>query len=244
MWAEREDRERRSRPLEPDPAHTGERESAFIVSTREFSPTTNHRTDVVVPTRSLSWRVVDIIIAAVLGVACGLIFWVWNSIGGAGYSAFDAVTPGFGGLLTGVWLLGGVLGGIIVRKPGAALIVELIAASVSAGIGNQWGIETLYSGAAQGLGAEFIFLIFAYKRYSLLIAILAGMSANAFEWVLELFVSGNLAMSWTYNIIYLACMLVSGALLAGVLGWYLMKGLAATGALDRFAAGRERRAEV
>lgn len=247
MWAEREDRESRSRPLEPDPAHTGERESEFTVATRESSThnTLNNSTAQQRPRkRSLNWRVVDIIIAAVLGVACGLIFWVWNSIGGAGYSAFDAVTPGFGGLVTGVWLLGGVLGGLIIRKPGAALIVEVIAASVSAGIGNQWGIETLYSGVAQGLGAEFIFLIFAYNRYSLLIAVLAGMCANIFEWVLELFLFGNLAMTWTYNFIYLGCMLVSGAILAGVLGWYLTKGLAATGALDRFAAGREHRALV
>ena len=29
------------------------------------------------------WRVVDIITAAVLGVATGLIFWVWNGLGGA-----------------------------------------------------------------------------------------------------------------------------------------------------------------
>lgn len=28
-----------------------------------------------------SWRVIDIVIASVLGVACGLIFIVWNSIG-------------------------------------------------------------------------------------------------------------------------------------------------------------------
>ena len=36
-----------------------------------------------------SWRVVDIVTAAVLGVACGLLFWVWNSIGYAGFKALD-----------------------------------------------------------------------------------------------------------------------------------------------------------
>ena len=38
---------------------------------------------------SKSWRVVDIIVAAVLGVACGLIFWVWNGLGGAAYGVLD-----------------------------------------------------------------------------------------------------------------------------------------------------------
>ncbi len=33
--------------------------------------------------------------------------------------------------------------------------------------------------------------------------------------------------------------LLSGAILAGVLGYFTVKALAATGALDRFAAGRE-----
>jgi putative membrane protein len=47
-------------------------------------------------------------------------------------------------------------------------------------------------------------------------------------------------MSVTFNVIYLSTMCVSGALLAGALGFVLVRGLAATGALDRFAVGRER----
>ena len=108
----------------------------------------------------LAWRVIDIIIAAVFAVAIGLIFWVWNSVGYAWYTAANAVTPGLGGIATGMWLLGGVVGGLVIRKPGAAIFVEVVAACVSAGIGNQWGIETVYSGLAQGLGAELIFAVF------------------------------------------------------------------------------------
>ena len=61
--------------------------------------------------RSLRWRVIDIVTAAVLGVACGLIFVAWNQVGYAGYEAFKAILPGLNGLVTGVWLLGGTLGG-------------------------------------------------------------------------------------------------------------------------------------
>jgi energy-coupling factor transport system permease protein len=103
-------------------------------------------------TRTYGWRVVDIVVAAVLGVATGIIFVGWNFVGGAGYEVFNAATPGLGGLAVGIWLLGGVLGGLIIRKPGAALAVELLAALVSAAVGNQWGITTLYSGLAQGIG--------------------------------------------------------------------------------------------
>ncbi|WP_293951610.1 ECF transporter S component [uncultured Corynebacterium sp.] len=191
-----------------------------------------------------TWRVIDIVIAAVLGVACGLIFVVWNSIGYAWFTAFNALTPGLGGLAAGVWLLGGVLGGLIIRKPGAALFVEVIAASVSAALASQWGIETLYSGIAQGLGAELIFALFLYKRFTLPVVVLAGMGAAVGAYILEAFLSAYFAMSLAFNIIYFSCLLFSGAVLAGVLGFYLTRALARTGALDRFAAGRELRKEV
>lgn len=193
-----------------------------------------------VPVKNNSWRVIDIVTAAVLGVACGLLFWAWNSVGYAGFKALDTLTPGLGGLVTGIWFTGGVLGGLIIRKPGAAVFVEVIAASVSALIGSQWGIETLYSGLAQGLGAGLIFLLFAYRRFDLTVAILAGIGSAVGAFILELFLSANLAMSLQFNIIYLTCMVISGAILGGVLCHYLVKALAKTGALDRFGAGRER----
>ncbi|QGU02422.1 Putative HMP/thiamine permease protein YkoE [Corynebacterium kalinowskii] len=188
-----------------------------------------------------SWRVVDILVAVVLGVACGLIFFVWNSVGYAWYEAMNALTPGFGGVATGVWLLGGVLGGLIIRKPGAALFVEVLAAIVSALMGNQWGIETLYSGVAQGLGAELIFAIFAYKHYGLINSISAGIGAAWGAFIIELIAFGNLAKGATFNLIYLGALTISGAILAGVVGFVLTRALAATGALDRFAAGRQQR---
>ena len=84
------------------------------------------------PKRSLNWRVVDIVVASVLGVACGFVFLGWNAVGYAWFQAMDAITPGLGGIATGIWLIGGVLGGLIIRKPGAAVYVEVLAATVSA----------------------------------------------------------------------------------------------------------------
>jgi energy-coupling factor transport system substrate-specific component len=194
--------------------------------------------------RNLRWRVVDIVVVAVLGVATGLIFWAWNTLGSLWYAGASAVTPGFGGIAVGIWLLGGVLGGLIIRKPGAAVLVETIGAVVSALIGNAWGITTVYSGLAQGLGAELVFAALAYKRFGLVPAILAGAGAGAGAWLLELFMSANLEKGAEFNAIYLGSLLVSGAILAGVVGWVLVKALASTGALSRFASGRDARREV
>lgn len=127
------------------------------------------------------WRVSDTIIAAVLGMSCGLLFWLWNSVGFAWFTAFDALTLGLG-----VWLLCGVLGGLVIRKPGAARFVKVIAAVVAAVLGNHWGIDRLYSGLMQGLGAELVFVAFRYRRFTWPVAVLAGIGAGIGAYLLEL----------------------------------------------------------
>ena len=187
---------------------------------------------------SLRGRVIDIVTAAILGVACGLIFVAWNQVGYAGYEALKAILPGLGGLVTGIWLLGGTLGGYVIRKPGAALFVELLAATVSMGLGSQWAIGALYSGIAQGLGAEIVFAAFVYRRFNVWVVSAAGAMAFAAEWCLELFTEGNLAKEVSFNVVYLVSGALSGIVLAGLLAWALTNALAKTGALDRFASGR------
>ena len=194
------------------------------------------------PARTLNWRVVDIIVASILAVACGLVFVFWNSVGYAWFMAMDALTPGLGGVAAGIWLAGGVIGALVIRKPGAALYVETLAATVSAVFGSQWGPETLYAGLAQGLGVEIVFAIFLYRRFSSTVAVLVGIGAALGAFVLELFTSANIAKSLEFNLIYLSCLIVSGAVLAGALSFFAVKALAKTGALDRFAVGREQRA--
>lgn len=187
----------------------------------------------------LTWRVIDMVTAAILGVASGIIFLVWNQVGGSAFGVVDALTPGLGGIVCGIWLIGGVLGGLVIRKPGAALFVELLAAIVSMALGSQWGVSTVYSGIVQGLGAELVFALFMYRNYSVIVTMLAGAGAGAAAWVFEGFYSGNFALGALFLVIYLVTLLITGAVLAGLLGWLLVRGLARTGALDRFAAGRE-----
>lgn len=190
------------------------------------------------------WRVVDIVVASVLGVASGLIFLAWN-IGYLGPKAIlEPLLPGLQGLLDGPWLFAGVLGALIIRKPGAAIYTETLAAVVSALVGNQWGgFLTIEAGLVQGLGAELIFLLFLYRAWSLPVAVLAGGGAGLAGAVnnLILWYAGADAV---FTVVYLASAVVSGAVIAGGLSWFLARGLAATGALDRFASGRERRERV
>ncbi|MFG6503950.1 ECF transporter S component [Microbacterium sp. P05] len=194
--------------------------------------------------RSTRWRIVDIVVASVLGVAAGLIFLLWN-LGSIAPSEFlQPLLPGLQGLLDGPWLFAGVLGGLIIRKPGAALYTETLAAVVSALVGNQWGgFLTIEAGLVQGLGAELIFLLFFYRRWNLGVAILAGIGAALAGGInnLVLWYAGSDA---AFTIIYLISTSLSGALIAGALSWVLARGIAATGALDRFASGRSARTRV
>jgi energy-coupling factor transport system substrate-specific component len=196
--------------------------------------------------RSLRWRVVDIVVASVIGVAAGLIFLLWNIAYRGPSALLEPLLPGLQGLLDGPWLFAGVLGALIIRKPGAAVYTEVVAAAVSALtlIGNTWGaFLTLEAGLVQGIGAELVFLLFFYRRWSLPVAILAGVGAALAGGV------NNLLLWYAgadiqFVVVYIISTSISGAVIAGGLSWLLARGLAKTGALDRFASGREARARV
>lgn len=187
------------------------------------------------------WRVVDIVVASVIGVAAGVLFWLW----GLAWPGLDSVlsfTPGLSGLLAGGWLFAGVLGGLIIRKPGAAVYTEVVAAVVSMALGTQWAFLTLVWGLVQGAAAELGFAILLYANWRLLGALTSGALAGIAVGLLDTNFSSVAALSFEARVVYFVSAVVSGIVIAGLLSWVIAKALAATGALDRFAAGREARA--
>ncbi|MCV7356454.1 ECF transporter S component [Mycolicibacterium fluoranthenivorans] len=187
--------------------------------------------------RALRWRVVDIVVASVLATAAGLVFVLWNVASNPISTPLSATLPGLQALLGGGWLFAGVLTALVIRKPGAALYGELVAATVSALVGNQWGVLTLESGLVQGLGAELVFAVFLYRRWGLPTAVLAGAVAGLALAVndLILWYPGS---ATAFVTIYTVSAIISGALVAGLLSWFVVRSLAKTGALSRFASGR------
>lgn len=194
--------------------------------------------------RNFRWRVVDIVVASIIGVASGLIFVLWNQASNPLGGLLTPILPGLQGLLGGGWLFAGVLGGLIIRKPGAALYTELLAALVSTLIGgNAWGPLVLVSGLTQGLGAELVFALFLYGNYRAYVALLAGAGAGIALTITDLLLWYPGA-SASFAGIYLAASIISGVIVAGLLSWLALRGLARTGALSRFASGRDTRAAV
>jgi energy-coupling factor transport system substrate-specific component len=181
------------------------------------------------------WRVVDIVVASVLGVAGGLLFVVWN-LNYAAISAPLSTVPAIA-LFGGVWLLPAVLGGLVIRKPGAAVYTELVAAVLSALVGNQWGFSTVWYGLIEGLGAEVVFAVLLYRRFGLPTAVVAGAVDGAVISLCDLLLSyPTTSLSWKVG--YVVCLAISGAVVAGAGSWALTRALAGTGALAPLASGR------
>lgn len=129
-----------------------------------------------------TWRTRDILIAAVIGVVFGVVFWAWNLVWSAVAPATAAV-PLYAFLIYGVWLVPAVLAPLIVRKPGAAVFAEMVAAGVSALMGSPWGPDVLLSGFVQGAAAELVFALTLYRNWSLPILGLAAVASAAAAWI-------------------------------------------------------------
>lgn len=184
------------------------------------------------------WRVVDIVVASVIGVASGLVFVLWNLASTPVTEPLKLLLPGLQAVGGGFWLFAGVLTALIIRKPGAALYGEIVAAAVSALVGNTWGWWTLVSGLTQGLGAELVFLAFLYLNWRVSTAVLAGAGAGLAMALTDLtfWYPGSGA---TFVTVYIVAAIVGGAIIAGLGSWFVARGIARTGALSRFASGRE-----
>ena len=189
--------------------------------------------------RLLAWRGVDLLTAAMLAVAFGVVFWGFDTLV---YPLISTATAGFppaGELSLGVWLIPAVVGGLVVRRPGAALFTELVAANVELFLGNKWGVAVLLSGVLQGLGVELVLAAVRWRRFGPVVAALGGALAAVLEIVGYEWWSYVPDYSPAWKLLYLLFGVVSGALVAGLGGWALVRALARSGALNAFPPGQE-----
>ena len=183
-----------------------------------------------------TWRTVDIVVAAAIAIAFGVVIWGWNQLWAAATPAFVAI-PAAQNILYGVWLLPAVLGGLIIRKPGAALFTELVAAAVSAILGSQWGLDALVSGLVQGAGAELVFFATRYRVWTVPVVAISASASAVTAWVHDVALY-YLDIGLGPQLAILAFMVVSAIVIAGLGAWFLMRSLVQTGVLAQFSSGR------
>ena len=183
--------------------------------------------------RSTSWRITDIVVASVLAVAFGVLFWAWGLLWAATGPLF-VVFPPAQAVMYGLWLMPAVVAALIIRKPGAAVYTELVAAVLSALLGSQWGLTTIVYGLSQGFAAEIMFMIFGYRVFSTPVALLAGASAGVAAASLDrILFYPEWNTLWTMS--YVSLVALSAAVMAGWGSKILVARLARTGALEGFA---------
>jgi energy-coupling factor transport system substrate-specific component len=170
-------------------------------------------------------KLTDILVTIVIAIVFGIIYKLWGPM-------YDIVKPiGVHAEQTiyGMWFIAGTFAYLITRKPGVAILAEVAAASVSALLGSEWGISTLYYGLLQGLGAEIIFALFLYRNASVWVVSLAAIGAAAGSLVLD-FGYGYIESLSTWNYTLLIGLRVVGSIvIAGIFAYYLSKALELTG---------------
>ncbi len=168
---------------------------------------------------------------AVIGVTVAIFWMGWTLV-------YESLSPllkpiALNYLVAGVWYLGGTLSAYIVRKPGAAIFGELMAAAVEMTL-SHWGFVALLWGLAQGVAAELVFAFTGYRRWGKITMMLAGAMAGIAAYVLDYFFYGYSGFERWYITLSVVNSAIGGAVGSGLLAVVIGKALIPTGALEGF----------
>jgi energy-coupling factor transport system substrate-specific component len=185
-----------------------------------------------------AWTMRETLIVAVLGAVFGVLYLGWVQVWLILQAVFGPVTMD---VVMGFWFIVSIIAAAIIRKPGVALVSEVMAAAVQVLLGSPAGLLLLLTGLVQGAGAEAVFAATRWRRYTLPVLMAAGMGAAFFSFVYTWirFDYGSLAPGLLVTMFVLR--MASGALLAGLLGHWIVKALYRTGVLSGLAIDRDTR---
>lgn len=184
------------------------------------------------------WTLREILIVAVLGAVFGVLYLAWVQVWLIAQAIFGAVTMD---VVMGFWFIVSIIAAAIIRKPGAALLSEVLAALVQVLLGSPAGLLLLVTGLVQGAGAEAVFAATRWKNYRLPVLMLAGVGAAiaSFIYTWIRFDYGALAPGLLVTMFVLRCL--SGAILGGLAGHFVVEALYRTGVLSGLKIDHERR---
>jgi len=174
------------------------------------------------------WRTRDIVVAAVIGVAFGVAF----VLAGGPWKALEFMGP-LQNIFYGIWLLPAIVAPLIIRKPGAALFAEMVAAGLSAILGSAWGVDTLLSGFVQGAAAELVFAFTLYRSWNFAVLAIAGLASAMAAFVHDVVIWYQ-GYATDVLVIIAISMAVSGLVVVPLVSIALVRALRSTGVLDGF----------
>jgi energy-coupling factor transport system substrate-specific component len=86
-------------------------------------------------------------------------------------------------------------------------------------------------GLAQGIGCEIVFAATRYRKYNITMLMLAGALAGVFSYILDFFYSHYAGLQGWVIAVQVASIIVSGAVLGGLLAYLIGRGIIKTGVL-------------
>ena len=186
-----------------------------------------------------NWELKDVIMMAILGVVFSA---VYLAVFQGGLALSTALTPAglapFGfELIYGVWFMAATLAAYIIRKPGVALVTEVLASFIELLMGNSGGLTVVLTGIIQGAGAELAFAAFRYKKWNLGVMCLGGILSSIFIFCYELYYLNYIALAPTLLIAQLAVRFVSAVVFSGIICKLAGDALAKTGVVKSYAIG-------
>ena len=188
-----------------------------------------------------SWKLKEVVLMSLFSVVFGIVYLLFLHVGNI-WSGF--IGPIAYEWIFGIWFIVSIICMYIIRKPGAAVISETIAAAVEVLLGNAVGPRLILAGVIQGLGAEAAFAATRYRRFDIWVLMLAGVGASVFSFVYGYFMGGFTVFSTGYVLLMFGLRIVSGAIIAGVGGKAVVDGLLATGSLRGYAISRSKKGEA
>lgn len=172
----------------------------------------------------------DILVTVLIAVIFAVIYNIW-------WIAYYTVQPiglHIDQLMYGTWFAAAVVAYLIIPKMGIALIAEFAAGAGETIVMGRFDIPTIIYAILQGLACEIVFAIFKYKSRTFMVSLLAGMAAALISFPVDWYY-GYLNEVATWNLILLIVFrLISGAILAGVFPYFLVKALDKTGVTKLF----------
>lgn len=189
--------------------------------------------------RKSAWKLRDIVVTGILAVVGGGLFmgadWLYNIL-------FPATaSPILSNSIDGLWWIPAVLVPYIIRRPGAALIAEVVSALFEFLFGSPYSMGAVISGVAQGLGAEIIFALFAWRLYRTPVVAAAGAAAGIGYAIQAWFQYGWSGYAFPVLLGSVVMAMLSGAVLGGLLPKWIGDALYRTGVLRNFEMGRQLR---
>ena len=177
----------------------------------------------------------DIALIAVVSAVVGVV-----NIGiGTAYAAVETgLGPLGGAIMNGTYMWGFFLVYYFVRKPGCMLLVGVLEAALGALLGAPSGIYTIGWGVTEGLGAEIVMAIAGHGKVKPAVFGLAGAASAQLQTVWSWYVFGwhsTMGMYW----LSIPVTLASGAIISGLLGYYLARTVERTGLLHPSTRRRE-----